>query len=232
MRVTKNDWWMFITQPIVGFDEEREGGAGAGEGSGEGDGTGEGGSGEGDGSGAAGEGANGQGEDVTGLKSALEKERKDRKTLEKELKAFRTAKQTAEDADKSEVDRLKTENERTSTKATKLALGFKDSAVRTAVLEAAGKAKFRDPSDALRPEIIALIGVEQDDDDPTQVTIDPATVAQAIKDLAKNKPHYIATDEKRPPKSGSTFGGGGGGGTKGDAEKAALQQKYPALRGL
>lgn len=231
MRVTKNNWWKILTEPIIGFDEEGEGGAGAGEGSGEGDGTGEGGSGEGDGSGAGAEGANGQGEDVTGLKSALEKERKDRKALEKELKTFRTAKQTAEDADKSEVERLKGENERTSARATKLAEGFKSSAVRTAVLEAAGKAKFRDPSDALRPEILALVGVEQDDDDPTQVTIDSATVNQAIKDLAKNKPHYIATEEKRLPKSGSSFGGSGGG-NKGDAERAALMEKYPVLKSI
>lgn len=233
MRITRNNWWLTITQPIIGFDEgEGEGTGNAGGEGATGDGTGEGSSGEGgEGAGGSSEGE-GKTEDTAGLKSALEKERTDRKKLEKELKAFRTAQQQKEDSEKSEVERLKGENERNSTKATKLAQGFKDSAIRTAILEAAGKAKFRDPSDALRPEIIAALGVEQDDDDPTKVTIDEATVTQAIKDLAKSRPHYVGTEERRLPRSGSSFGGAGNQNNQGDAEKQDLMKKYPVLRGL
>lgn len=228
MRITRNTWWLTITKPIVGFDE---GGEGEGPGEGEGQGTPGEDSGEGRGdSGGAGEGDAGK-DDTSGLKSALEKERADRKKLEKELSTFRKAQQTATDAEKSEVDRLKGENERTAAKATKLAQGFRQNAIETAVLKAAGVAKFRDPSDALRTEVMAAIGVEQDEDDPTKVEIDEATVTEAIKKLAKSKPHYIATDAPRPPKSGSSFSGGGTS-PKGDAVTDELKRKYPALRGL
>ena len=37
-----------------------------------------------------------------------------------------------------------------------------------AILKAASNAKFRDPSDALRPEVLAAISVEQDEDDPEE----------------------------------------------------------------
>jgi hypothetical protein len=228
MRTTKQLWWKTLTGSVFGFEE---GEGGAGEGAGEGQGDGEEGTGEGQGAGeGAGEG-DGAGEDTSGLKSALQKEREERKKLERELKTFRKGQQAAEDAEKTEVERLKGENQREATKAAKLAAGFKNNAIETAILKAAGAAKFRDPSDAIRPDIIAAIGVEQDEDDPTQVVIDEATVAAAIKKLAKDKPHWVGTEERRTPKSGSNFGGSGTP-PKGDTEKAALQQKYPALRGL
>lgn len=215
-------WWLTLTQPIIGFDEE-------GEGEGE----------EGDeekpeeGKGDEGKSDEGSGntEDPDGLKSALARERRDRKALEKELKTFRTARQAAEDAEKGDVDRLTAERDRAADKAIKLAAGFKTSAVEAAIIAAAGKAKFRDPSDAIRPDIIALVGVEQDEDDPTQVTIDEASLATAIQNLAKNKPHWIGTEEKKKPKSGSSYGGAGSGSDKDDAN-AALKARYPALRGL
>jgi hypothetical protein len=222
MRITRNTWWLTITEPIIGFDDEGAAGEGAGqEGSGEGKETSEGEGGGDDG-----------GEDVTGLKSALARERADRKKLEKDLLAFQKKQKAAEDAEKSEVERLKGQNETTSAKAAKLAAGFKRTAVEAAILKAAGAAKFLDPSDALRPEVIAAIGVEQDEDDPSQVTIDEATVTEAVKKLATTRKHYVSTGVKPPvPKSGSTYGGAAGA-PKGDAATEELKRKYPALRGL
>jgi hypothetical protein len=216
-------WWLTLNRPILGFEDEGEG-AGAGDEGTEGE--------PGEGQEAEGEpdDKSGKVDDTAGLKSALEKERADRKKLEKELKIFRTAKQAADDAEKDDVDRLTAERDRAAEKAVKLAAGFKTSAVEAAVIAAAGKAKFRDPSDALRPEVLSIIGVEQDDDDPTKVTIDAASLDQAIKDLAKNKPHYIGIEEKKLPKSGSTYGGKPSDG-KGDAN-AELKRKYPVLRNL
>jgi hypothetical protein len=229
---TKQPWWLTLTGSIIGFDGEEGGEGGSGEGAGDGGENTEEGAGKGEG--AAGKGDEGKGSepDNTGLKSALQKERDERKKLEKELKTFRTEQQKRDDSEKTEVERLKGENDRVAQKATKLAQGFRQNAIETAVLKAAGALKFRDPSDALRSEILSAITVEQDDDDPTKVEIDQAIVDAAIKKLAKDKPHYIATDEKKlPPKSGSTFGGSGGT-PKGDPAKEALLKKYPALRGI
>lgn len=229
---TKQSWWLTLTGTIIGFDDPAGTGApGAGEGA-SGEGTGEEGT-EGQGAAGTGESGDGAADDTAGLKSALQKERADRKAMEKELKALRSDKQSKDDAEKSELQRAQDEAKRNSEKATKLAQGFKDSALRSAVLAAAGKAKFTDPSDALRPEILSAIGVEQDDDDPTNVTVSVDDVTAAIKKLAKDKPHYLAPAEvkqQRPPKSGSSFGGSGNSGT-GDAQKDALYAKYPALRG-
>lgn len=239
MTHTKQAWWLNLSGSIIGFDDDGQPAGGGAQG---GSGT-EGGApnaGAGTAQGQPGEGQEpesgsgqdeGAGEDTSGLKSALQKEREERKNLEKELKSLRKDKQTREDAEKSEIDRLKSQSQRDAEKATKLAAGFRANAVETAILKAAGNAKFRDPSDALRAEVISAVGVEQDEDDPSNVTIDEATVTEAIKQLAKNKPHYVSTgDGRQLPKSGSSFAGGTQ--PKGDAAKAELQKKYPALRGL
>lgn len=228
-----NKWWLNRQFSILGAEGEGEGGAGA---TGEG-GAGEGGAGEGTGEGAgAGEGAEGASTDDGGaaaLKKALENQRKITKAQDKELAAFRKAKQTQADAEKTEVDRLAAEKQRGEEKIAKLAIGYRSAAVEKAITEAAAKAKFKDPTDALRSEVIAAIGVEQDEDDPTKVEIDADTVAEAIKKLAKSKPHYLvgpAGTQGSGSPSGSKFGGGGNGTTKDDAT-AALLRKYPALRG-
>jgi hypothetical protein len=236
MRPNKK-WWLNNIQ-IIGFDGPGEGtGQQAPEG-----GTGEGqGTGEGTGEGTGQQTPEGTGEqsgktyteaELGGLKSALAKEREDRKALDKELATFRKAKQTAEDAEKSEVQRLTDQQQRNADKLQKLSDGYRKAAIDRAITEAAKNAKFRDPSDALRPEILSAISVEQDEDDPTQVTIDTASLNQAIKELAKNKPHYLVTGQPQgTTRSGSTFGGSSNGGNNVDAERARLMSHYPALKG-
>lgn len=235
MRTTKNLWWKTLTGSIFGFEGEGDGGQGAGAGDGgAGDGSQDG---AGEGQGTEGTGNEGDGAVLNpeGLKSALEKERAERKKLEKDLKALQKSEQARADAEKSEIQRATDSEKATAAKVEKLAAGFRSNAVESAILRAAATAKFRDPSDALRPEIIAAVGVEQDEDDPSKVEIDEATVTEAIKKLAKDRPHYVGTTETKTPKpkSGSSFAGTGNGrqGTQDDPEKAALLTKFPALRG-
>jgi hypothetical protein len=221
MRRTRQNWWDHVTS-IRGFDE------GEGEGGGEGAGS-EGGEGAGDG-GAGGEsteeGKQYTEDDVKGLKSALQRERDEKKALDKQLKAHQKKQREAEDAEKSEVERLSSATTAQQQKLEKLAAGYRSKAVNEAILKAAGNAKFLDPTDALRPEVLAAIGVEQDEDDPTEITIDEASVTQAVKTLAKAKPHWLTTAQKPNSKSGSTFGGTGSGQGDGSPELAV---KYPAF---
>jgi hypothetical protein len=77
---------------------------------------------------------------------------------------------------------------------------------------------------------------EQDEDDPSQVTVDEASVTAAVKELAKTKKHFIQSEDggqqqrqRQAPKSGSSFGGSGNQ-NKQTAEQQALVAKYPALR--
>lgn len=231
MRVTKRNWWNHLTQPIIGFEEGEGGSSAGGEGAGEGAGTGQEGAGEGQGSEGTGDEGQGGGDDTSGLKSALQKERESRKALEKELTALRKAEQKKADAELSEIDRLKKENEAEKGKASKLAQGFLKTAISSAILKAAADAKFIDPSDALRDEVIAAVGVEQDEDDPSNVTVDNATVIAAVKELAKSKKHFVhgETHQRQVPRSGSRFGGSDNQ-NKHTAAEQELLAKYPALR--
>lgn len=238
MRITKHNWWTVLTEPIVGFEPGEGAGAAAGtgegasaQGAGEGEGANGAGEGAGEGQGSQGTGTEGEGasEDVSGLKSALEKERNDKKALDKELKAFRKKEEERLAAEKTEIERATDTATKESARVAKLSAGFRRNAVNSAVLEAARAAKFLDPSDALRPEVLDAIGVEQDEDDPSNVTIDRASVVKAVKALAASKKHYVGAEVKVTPKSGSQFGGSGTGNMT--ADEKALAEKYPALRG-
>lgn len=229
MRIRKA-WWNTIVS-IRGFEDPAgdggEGGSGEGGqgGEGAGDGASSGGSGDEGGQGDGGEGA----EDTSGLKSALQKERANNKDLAKRLKAFEKAQQEKADAEKTEIQRLTDSSTKSSEKITKLATAFRTSKVEEAVLRAAGSAKFTDPTDALRVEVLNAIEVEQDEDDPSKVTVDADSVKKAVEALAKSKPHYLAQEEdtrrQRPP-SGSKFGGSGGNKPSRDEQ---LKAQYPAL---
>lgn len=235
MRSIEMPSWM--TRPyLIGF--ETQAGEGGGEGAGEAGAGGQGDGGQGDpaggtdpkGAGGAGEPSEddnlGTKEDVTGLKNTVEALRKEKATLEKANKAFEKAQQTAADKDKSEVDLAKAEAERAATRLTKLASGFKTAKVNSAIIEAARAAKFNDPSDAL---VIDLSGVEinQDEDDPSDVTVDSKAITSLVKALAAKKPYLVGGEGAGDP-SGSKFGGGSKSKKEVDAEK--LKERYPSLR--
>lgn len=174
-------------------------------------------------SGESGEGK----EDTRGLKSALDKERRDRKRFEKELKALRKFKDDTESANDSEKDKAEKEATKAKEKNAKLATKLRENAIDTALIKLAGKHKFRDVDDALRLVNRESIDVEQDEDEPDDIEIDEKSVEKALKALATSKPHLVLADGEED-RSGSKFGGK----KKGDegTDDDALRNKYSALR--
>jgi len=72
----------------------------------------------------------------------------------------------------------------------------------------------------------STIGVEQDEDDLADVEVDEKSVERAVKALAAKKPHLLIADGDEQP-SGGKFGGHK---TKDEADQAALEARYPALK--
>lgn len=165
-------------------------------------------------------------EDNSALKSALQKERNERKKLARENKALAKFKEEAEGKDKNDTDKAKDEAAKEKSKTAKLATRLKDQAVDNAILRLGGKLKFRDMDDALKLVDRSDIDVEQDEDDPDEVEVDDDTVTAALEKLAKAKPHLIAA-EGQEDKSGSKFNGGNK--PKKEVEDDALRSKYSAL---
>lgn len=173
-----------------------------------------------------GKGSKDEGND--GLKSALRKERQSRRALEKELKTLKSKQQEADDKDKSESEKAKEAAAQSKAKAEKLAKKLRDTAVDNAIIKLSGKLKFRDIDDALRLIDRDDLEIDQDEDDPADIQIDEKSVEEALKALAKKKPHLIGSGEgEGGDKSGSKFNGGKK--TQQDADDEALYQRYPAL---
>ena len=167
-------------------------------------------------------------DDVTkGLRSALAAERKANKDREKELKTLRKAKDDRDLSEKDEVEQANTKAERATARADKLAAGLLkrdvDSAIRTAA-EAAG---FIDVSDALDGVDRSLLSIDQDEDDPTVITLDDKAVALLVKNLGIKKPHFLkkGTDDGEP--SGSQFGRRS---NRKQTDDEAYKESYPSLR--
>lgn len=165
-------------------------------------------------------------ENTDGLKSALQKERRERKRLEKEARELKKFKEEAEGKDKSDTDKAKEDASKAESKAQKLAAKLRDSALDNAIIKAAGGLKFRDIDDALKLVDRGDIDIEQDDDDPTEIELDEASVKAALEKLAKAKPHLIVA-EGQGERSGSKFNGGKKPNQQTDEE--VLRSKYPAL---
>lgn len=237
-------WWQHGLL-ICGFDEGGDGGAG-------GDGNGGASGGAGTGAGAGGDGGDGADDDgdgdgdddlppdndVSGLKSALQKEREQRKSAAKELrtltKQFRDAQKRLDeldDKDKSEVEKATKALAAAQEKTTKLASRLRTQAVDALIERHARDMKFIDVDDALSGVDRSKIEVEQDDDDPSDITVDAKTVKAAVKALADKKKHLIQSEgDGSGGPSGSRFGGGSNKSGDKDAEKARLKELYPALR--
>lgn len=164
---------------------------------------------------------------VKGLKAALETERRERKALEKKIKAAEKVQEEAALAEKSEAEREKIRAEKAEEKATKLAAGFVRKSLDSAIDAAAKKAGFIDTDDALKGVDRSDIPVEQDEDDPSEVTIDTKAVERLVKALAAKKPHFIRTGTEDGEATGSGFGG-----SKPKKKTAQDQdlENYPSLR--
>lgn len=165
---------------------------------------------------------------VKGLRSALSKERAARTKLERELKKQNKAKEEAALAEKSELEQANTRLQASNDKLTKLAAGYLQSKLESAIRDAAKDAKFIDSDDAIAGVDRSALIFEQDEDDPANVTIDSASIKAAVKALATKKPHFISSGTDDGEATGGKFGGRK---KKPNAGDDALREKYPALNG-
>jgi hypothetical protein len=174
--------------------------------------------------------------DVKGLKSALTKERAERRRLAKENKALKKAQASKPPAKKAaakkgesedEEDESSKPDEEAQRRNERLAGKLLNNAVDTAIIKYAGT-RFTDIDDVLALINRDEIDAEQDDDDPSEVTVDRESVKEAIKQLAKKKPHLVAKEKSNGSQTGSKFGGRKKSGSTMTEEQ--LKDKYPALR--
>jgi len=165
-------------------------------------------------------------DDTRGLKSALNTEREARKAAERELKKFQKAHDDAELAKKDEVTQAATRAERAESKVAKLASGLLNQRLADAIRKAAGD--FTDPEDAVSGVDRSQLVYEQDDDDPSEITIDAKSVQNAVKRLATAKPHWLKTGTSDGEPTGSSFGNPRKPTPK--TSDDALRENYPALR--
>jgi DNA-binding transcriptional MerR regulator len=240
MRTQEPIIWWDSHLSICGNDGEGDEG---GEGGGSSGGTGTGGtpsSGE-QGEGGTGEGAEGgeegdEDEDIPDtleeIKAALKKERagsREAKALRRENARLQKLADEAAEKDKSEKEKAEGRATKAEGKLSKLAVGYKNNAVDRAIEQAARDARFHDPGDAIAQINRSSITVEQDDDDPTDVTVDKKSVVTAVKALAAAKKHLVKPDDGSGDgePSGGKFGGGQKPGDKKSEE--ALRVLYPSL---
>ena len=183
------------------------------------------------------------------LREALQKERRSRRQLEKEVKKLRKGqigkpveddggKPKPSDSDNADLtaatkaaEKAQTEAERAKGTAAKLAARLRDTEVNRLIRAEAAK-RFIDPEDAVAQVDRRSIEVDQDEDDPEDVEVDEMSVREAVKALAKKKPHLLKPKDEdgsgsRP--STSKFGGGRKRQNDG-AEDEALRDLYPMLR--
>lgn len=149
----------------------------------------------------------------------LASERKKRKDAERELSELRKFKQQQEDAKKTEAERIADKVNAAEQRAQQAEDRLRRLAISQAVHNAAAKAGFRDPEDAVL--LIGTDGIELNDDGlPTQTSVDAA-----VKAAAKAKPHWLHQEGERD--TGSKFGGKGKG--RNGLDDSQLRQFFPAL---
>lgn len=163
---------------------------------------------------------------VKGLKSALDAERAKSKAAEKKATALQKEKDAKDLADKSEIEQAQIRAEKAEEKATKLAAGYVRDALNGAIKDAANKLKFLDVTDALDGVDRSKLTYEQDEDDPTEVSIDLKILEKEVKALAQRKPHFL---EKGTEDGGPTGGQFGGSKKKQKTPSDTYKERYPSL---
>lgn len=164
---------------------------------------------------------------VKGLKSALEEERRANRARDKELKALRKEKADRELGEQSAVEQANTKAEKAAEKAAKLSAGLLKRDLNSSIERVAKDMGFIDPSDAIEGVDRSKLVYEQDEDDPSVITIDGKTVEKAVKDLATKKPHFLKTGTEDGEPSGSQFGAPG---RKKKTTVETYKESYPSLR--
>lgn len=162
-----------------------------------------------------------------GLSRALAAERAARKAADKKATALQKAADERELAEKTEIEQERTKAEKATSALDKLKDGFLKTKLDAAIEKAAKD--FTDPEDVLNGVDRKLIEFEQDEDDPSEVTIDLKTVERAVKALATKKPHWLKTGTDDGEATGGKFGNGQGQGKKKSTDDQ-LRDAYPALR--
>lgn len=171
-------------------------------------------------------------EDLTGLKSALAAERaanKQNKADQKELKRLRDLAEANDLKDKSELEKAQAAEKKSADRTAKLAAGLKTTKLDIALESEARALKFINPSIALQLVARDAIGVEQDEDDPSSITINMTELKRAVKKVADDNKYLIDAGGEGDP-SGSRFGGGNKGGDKDKLNAEELKKKYPSLQ--
>lgn len=128
-------------------------------------------------------------EDVEQLKKALNAERLLRRNAQRDLKKL-SKKEADDKADEDEGKATKQIIE-AQTKVSRLAERLSREAVDNAIVRIAAEMNFADLEDPLGLVKRAQIDVDQDEDDPSDVSVDLDTVREALQDLAKRKPHLL-----------------------------------------
>lgn len=165
--------------------------------------------------------------DPAGLKSALAAERRRAKAAERELNRLKKAEEDKKSADEDAVAHAQKKEQEAQDRINKLSAGFLQRELDSALREAATKAGFIDPADAIDGVDRNSLTYEQDDENPADIDIDEKSVEKAVKALAAKKPHFIKTGTDDGDKTGGGFGGGNSGDRK--DKDAALKAKYSAL---
>lgn len=138
----------------------------------------------------------------TALKSERKLHRSERKariSAERERDEAIAKLSAGTDKESETINSLQTQLNTSRDTNEKLARGFANQALHTAIVKIATKESFIDPEDAL--VLMKNLDVDQDDEDPTQVEVDEASVLAEVKSLAKRKPHLVGkkkTPEKKP----------------------------------
>lgn len=169
---------------------------------------------------------------VKGLKAALEAERANNKANlanAKELKRLQRVLADAELAKKDDAERLQIELDEARSRGTRLAEGLLKRDLNDAIKTAAKTLGFIDINDAIDGVDRASLVYEQDEDDPTAITIDEKSIARAVKDLSTRKPHFVRTGTDDGEPTGGQFGGKPKQRNQ-ESEEDRLRRLYPQLR--
>lgn len=177
------------------------------------------------------EGESNSEDDLAAIKAALRKERKLRRDFEKKSKRYEKESKDASDQEASELAKATKRGDQAEARVDKLAQRLSTQAVDMVIASTANKLKFLDIDDATKLVDRDMIDVDQDDDDPSEISVDKESVEEALKKLAKEKPHLI-TAHGTIETTGGKFGGSRNSRQQDDtkAQQEADLKRYPALR--
>jgi len=164
---------------------------------------------------------------LKGLKTGLNKERAKNKALERENRKLRAAQEQRELEEKTEIEQERIKREKAEAKAEKLAQGYRTRELNSAIEKAAQKLNFLDIDDAISGVDKESITIEQDDEDPSDVTVDLKAVEKAVKALAAKKPHFIRRGTTDGEPTGEQFGGSKS--KKPETTEETFRKQYPGL---